>query len=621
LIKSFPDLPSVSKPVKPLHRLEPRARSNDINESLEARVRDPLWLLTRQWQMGEFQGEDAGSPIQTRLQTQTTELTRVSLGKSSATEDVSQIDRGIPLEVHVERETPAHNTWTSIQIGRHLERELRLQSPDPETAKDLIDLFRNHYPITGSLGQDQFEDSDTREYRTVVTGRVIDGNKLLEEPELVAENPTLPVDLGIPDPKAPFAVAAIKRLYKWYLQLYPSPGNPDQTAWQEDRMEYEFKVSASWKDSGQQIVATAKEYTGVHLDWYSFSLSPDLTQTLGEAEELFEGERKHYRVNPPEEFVPTPVTFSGMPNTRWWEFEDGKTDFGKLEINKTDLSKLWVMEFALIYGNDWFLIPVPLPVGSLCRVHSLQVKDVFGDTVEIRGTPESGIPNGQCCKMFNLSFENYSGVDLADPKLQEFSDFYFLSPTLPRSEKSPALEEVLFFRDEMANMVWGVEKTVTNGLGQSVPGYELFLETRKEKESLEGEEPGVAPTDHSETPAPANAKILYRLSSSVPDNWIPFIPVRVDSSSRTVQLQRAQIVRNTDNLELGDIESSTRLLGNTPSPHRIFEETVTRTGLKVQRFVQRTRWTDGSTHIWIGKQTGAGRGEGSSGLKFDFIEE
>jgi hypothetical protein len=31
---------------------------------LQAQVRDPLWFLTRQWQVAEFLGDDSGSPVQ-----------------------------------------------------------------------------------------------------------------------------------------------------------------------------------------------------------------------------------------------------------------------------------------------------------------------------------------------------------------------------------------------------------------------------------------------------------------------------------------------------------------------------------------------------------------------------
>ena len=49
------------------NRLEGRPRTTDFERSLRAEVRDPLWFLTRQWQFGEFQGEDAASPIDVAL--------------------------------------------------------------------------------------------------------------------------------------------------------------------------------------------------------------------------------------------------------------------------------------------------------------------------------------------------------------------------------------------------------------------------------------------------------------------------------------------------------------------------------------------------------------------------
>ena len=45
------------------NRLEGRPRTHDISQAIKADIRDPLWMLTRQYQVGEFIGEDAGSPI------------------------------------------------------------------------------------------------------------------------------------------------------------------------------------------------------------------------------------------------------------------------------------------------------------------------------------------------------------------------------------------------------------------------------------------------------------------------------------------------------------------------------------------------------------------------------
>ena len=47
-------------------RIEPRNVATNIDIGYAARVHDPLWLLARQWQVGEFQGEDAGTPIVAR---------------------------------------------------------------------------------------------------------------------------------------------------------------------------------------------------------------------------------------------------------------------------------------------------------------------------------------------------------------------------------------------------------------------------------------------------------------------------------------------------------------------------------------------------------------------------
>ena len=39
-------------------RLEPQPRDATLERSLQAQVRDPLWFLARQWQVGEFAGEE-----------------------------------------------------------------------------------------------------------------------------------------------------------------------------------------------------------------------------------------------------------------------------------------------------------------------------------------------------------------------------------------------------------------------------------------------------------------------------------------------------------------------------------------------------------------------------------
>src|SRR5205807_8901018 len=81
------------------NRLEARPRTLDFTSSLRAEVRDPLWMLTRQWQMGEFQGDDAGSPIFAKIHLETTKLKKFQPDSGP----VRDFDDSIPLEAQVER--------------------------------------------------------------------------------------------------------------------------------------------------------------------------------------------------------------------------------------------------------------------------------------------------------------------------------------------------------------------------------------------------------------------------------------------------------------------------------------------------------------------------------------
>ena len=48
--------------------LEPGIPGSDLEQGLRARVADPVWFMTRQWRLGELQGEDASSPVGVRVE-------------------------------------------------------------------------------------------------------------------------------------------------------------------------------------------------------------------------------------------------------------------------------------------------------------------------------------------------------------------------------------------------------------------------------------------------------------------------------------------------------------------------------------------------------------------------
>ena len=72
-------------------------------------------------------------------------------------------------------------------------------------------------------------------------------------------------------------------------------------------------------------------------------------------------------------------------------------------------------------------------------------------------------------------------------------------------------------RDEAANMVWGIERTVWLATGTPMPGEEAARETLAYRQRLHPPADPLAPV----------AAIAYEAMSTVPENWIPFIPVHV----------------------------------------------------------------------------------------------
>ena len=84
-------------------RLEPNVRGASQNETLKARIYDPLWLLARQWQLGEMQGDDNGTPVSARVRAECAELTRY-VPQGGAAQPVSFDPKKSPLEAFVERE-------------------------------------------------------------------------------------------------------------------------------------------------------------------------------------------------------------------------------------------------------------------------------------------------------------------------------------------------------------------------------------------------------------------------------------------------------------------------------------------------------------------------------------
>lgn len=397
----------------------------------------------------------------------------------------------------------------------------------------------------------------------------------------------------------------------WFTRVYNQPVSESNSAWRPERLEYQFACSAP-ELSGTASILTADEYYHGNLDWYSF----DYTGPQGYPAELTENPAQTGDVTTTKfTVIPSEVRFAGMPNARWWEMEDRKINFGEIDANTTDTAKVLLAEFGLIYSNDWTIIPWTVPVGSLNKLKKLVVTDVFGQRTLVKSSGES-LNNPFAWSMYGLHSKN--NVAQPDNRL-------FIPPVINKSLESQPVEAVNFIRDEMANMVWGIETVIPDGLGQGIDGFEAATQFRNYLLSFS-------------TPAPVSpgaendAEIRYQLASTVPENWIPFIPVKSTASliDRQTKLQRAAMPRIIEGLQVTRVRPRTNLLQegaiNIGKPseywgaYYIHEEEIPRSGTLVTRAWQRTRMENGAVVTWLGRRKSNGRGEGNSGLAFDTIE-
>lgn len=106
-------------------------------------------------------------------------------------------------------------------------------------------------------------------------------------------------------------------------------------------------------------------------------------------------------------------------------------------------------------------------------------------------------------------------------------------PVLPatgsgRVLEGPALEDVLFMRDEMANLAWAIERRIESPIEKPVQRDALMDASKSAppRDITSGEASG------SEFTGP----LRYRLASEVPANWVPLLPVQTLGADGNVVL-------------------------------------------------------------------------------------
>jgi|GEM_PF-395899 len=689
-------LPDISPPVVPIpqtpfwawNRLEGRPRKQDFSNVLKARIHDPLWMLGRQWQMGEYKGTDSGTGIAAKAEIKYQKI--VAVNGLNATEPIAY-DLSKPLEPMIEAVTYNWSIKERLLMGKKwlffLSKSVIAGAITSPQYDALILKFTNApYPLGFSLdateptsassdeqiisGAAIFSDNETADFikGNSLSGNIIDGGVVFEVVKnITASTPGTvvnsilegilsPAIASSPPPVIPGMISyaplqtAIVNFNKWVNKMYSIPA-PNKENWVPQRLEYQFDTY--WGNvagaGNARLFSTA--YHGGHFDWYSFiqdtgffTLAPDITPS---ATGTFR-----------RQVLMAKASFPGMPASRWWEFEEGNVNFCKIDADTTDIAKIVLTQFALLFQDDWFVIPCRLPVGSYSKISGIAVTDVFGVKTYIpnyssRPTPPSG--TSTVIPSFTeepIEWKSWRWMDISKKNdvvsaTHAPAGCFILTPAVNGILESKPIESVLFMKDEMADIVWGIEKIVPNNLGRGKDGMDAVNKFRTYLKKIKGSADDILPI-----PTDPDAKLTYQLSSTeVPENWIPFMAVHKTSppSNRRINFQRSAMPRIIDQYNNSMIRPRTEILnyglrtitaglpainGNrnifmqnygfplapfTYKPLFIQEEEIPREGTLVETTFQRARWLNGKTVSWIGRKKTVGRGEGNSGLTFDNI--
>jgi hypothetical protein len=527
-------------------RVEPVSRGGDPGRGLAATVQDPFWMLARQRQFGELTGEDAGSPVQVAF-VQTEARFDGWKPESGTVLPYSPLTDVVEALAAGEAAGPAHSTLDRLEAGRALAAAV---------SKSVGAKLRAAFPLPVT--------PDSPRLLARAAAHFADGLAVAATVAGAADgtDAQLGAALKLPTASAKTARDDLAAFARWCSVTFGTGPN----SWIPERLERRFELAVGGAD-----VLGAPGHTREKVDWHDFDF-------VAEADPMGAGTAAA-RTR-----IPTTIRFPGQPRDRFWEFEEATLALSRIDAATNDLGRLALVEFSTIYGNDWFTFPIPITYGSMQAVSDLLVRDTFG-------THELIAPAADA----QWAMYRPVGSPVGAPAL-----------AVPSVTVAPltgdVVEEVRFVRDEMANLVWGVEQLVTDADGTRRDLVDEYVRA-------------VVPA----APIPPNADVAYRLMTDVPDHWVPFIPVHIAGGSRQVGLVEAVLPRPNS---LGDLVTASPRSSVLQELRGLVlpEEEVPSAGIVVRRRWFLARSADGGRHAWAARSVATGRGEGASGLRFDVAE-
>lgn len=603
-------------------RIEPRARDKDYKKALSFEVFDPLWMLCRQWQYGRFKAADGGSPVMVKVMSMRKKMDNVLRGNG----EKMKYSTDVPLEREVEKQNIELTPYVSVESAMYFKKLIT----NVEKKSTIIKSLLKDFPLD-STPEEKEESLETlkdkkndalNKFLKFYVSRSFDGVKLYDA--IVANK------IKSSSSVKKYAKTQLVEYKEWFKnKFYPclnDGGNESKDCWNIRKLGYETEVT-----QGKNCYV-AEDYDSGKLSWYSFD-----KKGIGEAT-CKKDDIKMLS------YIPTPANIPGAPASRLWEFEGRKVNMGDYENPYNFIGSVAMMQYITMFSNDWMIVPLETETGTVLDVNGIMVKDSFGDRHyinksaqyidELAFKSEYKKTHSNCTTdVLNKEFEKLSYTDRWDMFGCSYNDAYatqnfttsrglFFPPTVLRCEESRPIEEVQFLRDEMANMVWGVETTLNNKCGGTMDG-----KTFSDSILSEVDETNLAAAGSNE-PITKDEEAEYSLliQNRVPMNWIPFLPEQIPGSCREIAFRRARMpIFYNDGKEdscYKSVRPSTSLLriekdGNKVKPLYINEEELASCGVKVVKTAQRTRWFLGKSFNWVGNREIISEYQANSGLMFD----
>ncbi len=597
------------------NRLETGSIDQENNsKSLRFEIHDPLWTLCRQWQFGEFEGVDASNLAFAQVETQESPIQCISGWRHTQPEPMDTQQQ--PLEMVLERSAMQPNLLMRAEMGRHFTRLLK-KGLSPSDFDTVIQAFKTNaeflFNVVEASGDEQnfikspeLSDQESQQVLSALgMGRHLDGYAIYQKlntnrnVSLVLTSPSATLKESVNTVGAEF-LAWCARVYQLSVQNAPF--------WNDLHQEYQVEVGIQDQNNKLRVLSKA-EYHGEGHGWYGWAEKSNFSNKAS-----FAANQK--KTSTSRVLIPAMVRFRGMPATRLWEMEDSTVDFGAIQATSTELHKMLYAEFGLTFNNDWLTVPIQAQSGQALQVKKIVVTDMFGCKKTIPPMPQT---------------ENWSFFQTFNDTDNQNNPWILLANLHDCIQESPALERVSFLRDEMANLVWGVETLVKDPIWGARDGHKKaddisrFLQAR--------------PSEVKQNSRRMVNAFNYQLGVRMPENWIPFVPVsatdlknlspfaRTLLNERKVLLQRASLPRFWEDALPQRIRPVSSLLGgnqeDNPSkipPLILFEEEINRTGMELNLKWRRLRGFDGQVHVWQTRVRKPGRGEVYTNFGFDQVK-